>query len=70
MDARESEASAHSSVEATIPHQEHRHRFCCLEGWVFLGSLDHDGQEIYDVTRCRRCKGTARIKRLEAGFRG
>ena len=38
-----------------------RECFYCLSGWVFLGSLDHDGQEIYDVTRCRRCKGTARI---------
>ncbi len=35
--------------------------FYCLEGWVFLGSLDHDGEEIVESIRCRRCKGTGRI---------
>jgi hypothetical protein len=33
----------------------------CLEGWVFLGSLDHDGEEIVEAIRCRRCGGTGRI---------
>jgi hypothetical protein len=46
MDTRDSSASAHSSVEDTTPHQEHRDCFCCLEGWVLLGSFDHDGQEV------------------------
>ena len=35
----------------------------CLEGWVFLGSLGHDGEEIVEAIRCRRCKGTDRIIR-------
>jgi uncharacterized paraquat-inducible protein A len=37
--------------------EERRSCFYCLEGWVFLGSLDHE------AIRCRRCKGTARINR-------
>jgi hypothetical protein len=36
--------------------------FYCLEGWVFLGSLDHDGEEIVEVIRCRKCGGRGRIK--------
>jgi hypothetical protein len=48
--------------------QEHKGReghncFYCLEGWVFLGSLDHDGREVYESIRCRRCEGTGRITR-------
>ncbi len=48
--------------------QEHEGRgerncFYCLEGWVFLGSIGHDGEEIVEAIRCRRCKGTARINR-------
>jgi hypothetical protein len=42
---------------------EERNCFYCLSGWVFLGSLDHDGEEVYEAIRCRRCKGTARINR-------
>ena len=52
----------------TVPTQNHdeayeqrRSCFYCLEGWVFLGSLDHDGEEIVEVIRCRRCGGTGRI---------
>ncbi len=46
-------------------HEGHEERNCyyCLEGWVFLGSLDHDGEEVVEAIRCRRCKGTARINR-------
>ncbi len=49
-------------------NQEHKGReghncFYCLEGWVFLGSLDHDGEEVVEAIRCRRCNGTARINR-------
>jgi hypothetical protein len=40
---------------------EEYHCFYCLEGWVFLGSLDHDGEEIVEAIRCRRCGGTGRI---------
>ena len=41
--------------------EERRSCFYCLSGWVFLGSLDHDGEEVIDAMRCRRCKGTGRI---------
>ena len=39
-----------------------RECFYCLSGWVFLGSLDHDGQEVFDAVRCRKCDGTGRIR--------
>jgi hypothetical protein len=35
----------------------------CLEGWVFLGSLGHDGEEIVEAIRCRCCGGTGRMTR-------
>ncbi len=41
---------------------EERNCFYCLEGWVFLGSLGHDGEEIVEAIRCRRCKGTGRVE--------
>ena len=41
---------------------EERNCFYCLEGWVFLGSLGHDGEEMVEAIRCRRCKGTGRIE--------
>ena len=44
-------------------HEERRSCFYCLSGWVFLGSIGHDGEEIVEAIRCRRCKGTARINR-------
>ena len=43
--------------------EERRSCFYCLEGWVFLGSIGHDGEEMIEAIRCRRCKGTARINR-------
>jgi hypothetical protein len=43
--------------------REDRNCFYCLEGWVFLGSLDHDGEEIVEAIRCRRCDGTGVLKR-------
>ena len=36
--------------------------FYCLSGWVFLGSLDHDGEEIIDAIRCKRCEGAGILK--------
>jgi len=42
----------------THDDHEQRHCFYCLEGFVFLGSLDHDGQETHEAIRCRRCNGT------------
>jgi hypothetical protein len=46
-------------------HEGHKERNCfyCLEGRVFLGSLDHDGEEVFEVIRCRRCNGTGRLNR-------
>jgi hypothetical protein len=35
--------------------------FYCLEGWVFLGSIGHDGEEVVEAIRCRHCKGTGWI---------
>jgi hypothetical protein len=54
---------AHPSP-ADQEHQgtEERNCFYCLEGRVFLGSLDHDGEEIVEVIRCRRCGGMGRTK--------
>jgi hypothetical protein len=31
---------------------EERNCFCCLSGWVFLGSIGHDGEEVYEAIRC------------------
>ena len=39
--------------------QEDRNCFYCLEGWVFLGSIGHDGEEVIEPIRCRRCGGRA-----------
>ena len=41
---------------------EKRSCFFCLSGWVFCGSLDHDGEEIVEAIRCRRCGGANRIR--------
>jgi len=45
--------------------QEHeqgrRRRFYCLEGWIFLGSLGYDGEEVIESIRCRRCGGKGQI---------
>jgi hypothetical protein len=35
--------------------------FYCLEGWVFLGSLDHDDEEVVESIRCRRCGGSGKL---------
>jgi hypothetical protein len=41
--------------------QERNCCFFCLSGWVFVGSLNHDGEEVFDVIGCRKCGGTGRI---------
>ena len=51
----------HSPTDQGHEGSEERNCFYCLEGWVFLGSLGHDGEEIVEALRCRRCKGTCRI---------
>jgi hypothetical protein len=38
-----------------------RNCFYCLEGWLFLGFINHDGEEIREAFHCRRCKGTGWI---------
>jgi hypothetical protein len=48
----------HSPIDQEHKGSEERNCFYCLEGWVFLGSLDHDGEEIVESIRCRRCCGT------------
>jgi predicted SprT family Zn-dependent metalloprotease len=53
----------HSPSDQEHKVREERNCFYCLEGWVFLGSIGHDGEEVYEAIRCRRCKGTARINR-------
>jgi hypothetical protein len=49
---------------ANHTHVEQAERDCsfCLEGWVFLGSIDHDGGEVFEAIRCRRCGGTGRTE--------
>jgi hypothetical protein len=53
-----------ASSEATHTHAEQAERDCsfCLEGWVFLGSIDHDGWEVFEAIRCRRCGGPGGIE--------
>jgi len=51
----------HSPTDHEHEGSKERNCFYCLEGWVFLGSLGHDGEEAVEAMRCRRCKGTARI---------
>jgi hypothetical protein len=51
-----------AASEANYTHAEQAECDCsfCLEGWVFLGSIDHDGWEVFEAVRCRRCGGTGR----------
>ena len=46
----------HSPTNQEHEDSEECNRFYCLEGWVFLGSLGHDGEEVIESIRCRRCK--------------
>jgi hypothetical protein len=48
-------------VDEEYEGSEERNCFYCLEGWVFLGSLGHDGAEVFDAVRCRKCGGIGRI---------
>src|SRR5215203_4025806 len=55
--------------QRSSPHSRRTSRarlLFCLEGWVFLGSIDHDGWEVFEAIRCRRCGGTGRIEDREA----
>ncbi len=59
-----------SAPDAREPRDDRTHEaseeprrscFYCLEGWVFLGSIGPDGEEVYEAVRCRRCGGTGRL---------
>ena len=58
-------SSVHDAQEPRPAHDQRSYRkrdcFYCLGGWVFLGSLDHDGEEVIESVRCRRCGGTGRL---------
>jgi hypothetical protein len=46
---------AQRAQQSPTDHEGHegtegRNCFYCLEGWVFLGSLGHDGEEVVEVT--------------------
>jgi hypothetical protein len=51
----------HSPIDQEHEGREDRNCFYCLEGWVFLGSIGHDGEEVVEAIRCRKCKGTSRL---------
>jgi hypothetical protein len=61
MDTTESSAPyAHPSIEedddTVEAHYTCLERPCaCLEGWVFVGYMDEDGEEREVSYRCRRC---------------
>ena len=55
------QSAQHSPTDQEYEDSEKRSCFHCLEGWVFFGSLGHDGEELVEILRCRRCKGTSRI---------
>jgi len=54
--------AAAGEANRTRAEQEERGCSFCLEGWVFVGSIDHDGAEVFEAIRCRRCGGTGRIE--------
>ena len=63
MDERILAHRAHPSpTDQEHQASEERNCFYCLEGWVFLGSLDYDGEEMVEAIRCRRCGGRGRVK--------
>ena len=41
-------AAHYACLERLRPH-------ACLEGWVFVGYVDEDGEEREAAYRCRRC---------------
>jgi hypothetical protein len=42
----------HSPTDQEHEGHEERNCFYCLSGWVFLGSIGHDGEEVYEAIRC------------------
>ena len=45
--------------------RDHEQRTClyCIDGWVFLGSISRDGEEIIQSIRCQLRGGTGRSAR-------
>jgi hypothetical protein len=58
-DAREEPRDVEQAHEGS--EELGRSCFYCLEGWVFLGSIGPDGEEVYEAFRCRRWGGTGRL---------
>ncbi len=60
------ESSAHVARRSHDEKGAAKLRPCyfCLEGWVFIGSVGHDGEEYIEAIRCRKCKDTGRAKTL------
>jgi len=56
---QDSSAHRRTGVDADTEQTETRPCFFCLDGWVFVGSVGHDGEEILESLRCRHCKGTS-----------
>jgi hypothetical protein len=52
----------HSPTNQEHEGSEERDCFYCISGWVFLGSLDYDGEEIVEAIRCRRCGGARQMR--------
>ena len=51
---RDDTAEAHySGLERLRPH-------ACIDGWVFVGYVDEDGEEREASYACRRCAGGSR----------
>lgn len=59
------QSSAPGANGSRTDDQEQRPCFC-LEGWVFIGSIGYDGEEIIESVRCRRCGGTGALRGGEA----
>jgi hypothetical protein len=47
----------HDTVEAHYSGLERPH--ACIDGWVFVGYVDEDGEEREASYRCRRCADNA-----------
>ena len=53
---------AHYEHQSRSEEEETRPCYFCLDGWVFIGSVDHDGEEAIESHCCRRCDGSGRLK--------
>lgn len=58
MDKRSVPNAHHAHAHHDDDVDERRPCFHCLGGYVFIGSVDHDGDEIIESVRCRRCGGS------------